>query len=89
MTQVAKWEISKIANHYDEYSVYDGDTRICTAVAGKDNANLISTAKDMLKALEAVDNLNLALRNGKVSASMICAHLDEILGSVIAKAKGY
>ena len=54
------WEISKIGNNYDQYSVYsEGSSsgNIVNTVEGEANARLISAAPDMLEALAAYDQI--------------------------------
>jgi hypothetical protein len=40
------WEISKIGNHYDQYSIYSGDTLVANSVEGEANARLIASAPE-------------------------------------------
>lgn len=53
------WWFSKIANNYDQYSIYsEGDPRrdLASSVDGKANALLIAAAPEMIAALTEIED---------------------------------
>lgn len=55
------WAISKIANHYDDYSIYseteNPQYNIASSVRGKANALLMAAAPDLLSSLQELEEL--------------------------------
>jgi len=50
------WNVSKIANNYDQYSIYadHANELIACSVEGKANAKLISATPDLLEACQFI-----------------------------------
>jgi hypothetical protein len=73
------WEVSKIGNNYDQYMIFDSNNkRICGAIEGEANAELISYAPTLLagnirlkEALEGIFKIyDLGIGNAHISIAL-------------------